>query len=359
MKFNERLLELRKKSGWSQEELGYKIDVSRQTISKWESGQTTPELEKLRMLAKLFEISVDELIRDDDTEENEVKVDNNNKKKKGIKRRIALIIFIMMILVYIAVFAYRLIIIWNTEAKMTYTASVAIYNNSVITEENTLDGKIKTYQLYTDLNSDLDKDIVKLKKSVYLINDLGSPLEEQYIIQKRIESSEKGFIYEYETYDINNTNQTYSYNKKEATEEESDIDIYSVGNDVYNILFNEWKKSYNTVFLKNKILMAADLRINIRKTKDGYLISNYNMNAPKNKETNTIVFDEENGEVVLILTKYDENIPGSEYKITYTIKSPISFNGGITNFNSKELPGPTKPSYVEIPDLSEYTLIEI
>lgn len=60
MKFNERLLELRKKNGWSQEELGYKIDVSRQTVSKWESGQTTPELEKLRMLAKLFEISVDD-----------------------------------------------------------------------------------------------------------------------------------------------------------------------------------------------------------------------------------------------------------------------------------------------------------
>lgn len=65
MKFNERILDLRKKKGWSQEELGYKLDVSRQTISKWEAGQTTPELEKLRNLAKIFEISVDELISED------------------------------------------------------------------------------------------------------------------------------------------------------------------------------------------------------------------------------------------------------------------------------------------------------
>ena len=62
MKFNERLLELRKKKGWSQEELAYKLDVSRQTISKWEAGQTTPELEKLVKLSEIFEITVDELL---------------------------------------------------------------------------------------------------------------------------------------------------------------------------------------------------------------------------------------------------------------------------------------------------------
>ena len=58
MKFNERLLDLRKKNGWSQEELGYKLDVSRQTVSKWESGQTTPDLERLRKLAIILIILV-------------------------------------------------------------------------------------------------------------------------------------------------------------------------------------------------------------------------------------------------------------------------------------------------------------
>ena len=43
MKFNEKLINLRKKAGLSQEELGYKLNVTRQTVSKWELGQTTPE----------------------------------------------------------------------------------------------------------------------------------------------------------------------------------------------------------------------------------------------------------------------------------------------------------------------------
>ena len=60
MKFSDNLIKLRKKEGLSQEELANKLDVSRQTISKWEAGQTTPELEKLRNLAKLFNISVDD-----------------------------------------------------------------------------------------------------------------------------------------------------------------------------------------------------------------------------------------------------------------------------------------------------------
>ena len=47
MKFNEKLIELRKKEGLSQEQLGNKVNVSRQTVSKWELGETTPELEKL------------------------------------------------------------------------------------------------------------------------------------------------------------------------------------------------------------------------------------------------------------------------------------------------------------------------
>lgn len=62
MKFNEKLIELRKKNGLSQEELGYKLNVTRQTISKWELGQTTPEMDKLIELSKIFNISVDELI---------------------------------------------------------------------------------------------------------------------------------------------------------------------------------------------------------------------------------------------------------------------------------------------------------
>ncbi len=63
MKFSEKLMELRKSRGWSQEELGERLGVTRQTVSKWELGETTPEMEKIAAISELFEISTDELIK--------------------------------------------------------------------------------------------------------------------------------------------------------------------------------------------------------------------------------------------------------------------------------------------------------
>lgn len=62
MNFAEHLMTLRKQRGWSQEELGSQIGVTRQTVSKWEMGQSTPELEKLVELSKLFGMSIDRLV---------------------------------------------------------------------------------------------------------------------------------------------------------------------------------------------------------------------------------------------------------------------------------------------------------
>ncbi|MCH5203463.1 MAG: helix-turn-helix domain-containing protein [Oscillospiraceae bacterium] len=63
MTFAEKLMELRRQKGWSQEELGDKLGVTRQTVSKWELGSTTPEMEKLAAMSDLFGITTDELIK--------------------------------------------------------------------------------------------------------------------------------------------------------------------------------------------------------------------------------------------------------------------------------------------------------
>ena len=62
MKFHENLIALRRREGWSQEELGNRIGVTRQTVSKWELGLTTPELEKLVQLADVFGMTTDQLV---------------------------------------------------------------------------------------------------------------------------------------------------------------------------------------------------------------------------------------------------------------------------------------------------------
>ena len=65
MKLSEKILYCRKKAGWSQEALADKLGVSRQAVSKWETGEAEPELSKLKLLAAVFQVSTDWLLSQD------------------------------------------------------------------------------------------------------------------------------------------------------------------------------------------------------------------------------------------------------------------------------------------------------
>ena len=69
MKFNEKLLSLTKMKGLSQEELGMELQVSRQTISKWEAGQSYPDFQRLVMLSDYFNLTLDELVKGIDVQD--------------------------------------------------------------------------------------------------------------------------------------------------------------------------------------------------------------------------------------------------------------------------------------------------
>ena len=77
MLFNEKLKMLRKESGFTQEELAEKLNVSRQAITKWESGEGTPDIENLKLISNLFNTTIDNLIK----EEKNVNIENLNKFK--------------------------------------------------------------------------------------------------------------------------------------------------------------------------------------------------------------------------------------------------------------------------------------
>ena len=65
MIFADKLIRLRKKSGMSQEELAEKMNVSRQSVSKWEGAQSVPDLEKILQLGDLFGVTTDYLLKDE------------------------------------------------------------------------------------------------------------------------------------------------------------------------------------------------------------------------------------------------------------------------------------------------------
>lgn len=61
----EKIMDLRKKNGWSQEELAMQLNVSRQSVSKWESAASIPDLDKIIKLSQIFGVSTDYLLKDD------------------------------------------------------------------------------------------------------------------------------------------------------------------------------------------------------------------------------------------------------------------------------------------------------
>ena len=66
MEFNEKLQELRKSRGLTQEELAKELFVSRTAVSKWESGRGYPNIESLKEISRYFSVSIDELICPDE-----------------------------------------------------------------------------------------------------------------------------------------------------------------------------------------------------------------------------------------------------------------------------------------------------
>lgn len=61
----DKIMNLRKKAGWSQEELAGKLNVTRQSVSKWESAQSIPDLDKVIQLSRIFEVSTDYLLKEE------------------------------------------------------------------------------------------------------------------------------------------------------------------------------------------------------------------------------------------------------------------------------------------------------
>lgn len=80
----DKIIQERKKNGWSQEELADKLGVTRQAVSKWEGAQSTPDLQRLLEMSKLFGVSVDYLIKEEMVAEEYVAVSEEN--TSGVRR---------------------------------------------------------------------------------------------------------------------------------------------------------------------------------------------------------------------------------------------------------------------------------
>lgn len=99
MEFNEKLQELRKAKGLTQEELAKELFVSRTAISKWESGRGYPNIESLKELSRFFRVSIDELICPD-----EIIMAAENEKRDLVGRYTALLCGLLDVLTALLLF---------------------------------------------------------------------------------------------------------------------------------------------------------------------------------------------------------------------------------------------------------------
>lgn len=108
MEIGKKIMDLRKKNGFSQEELASKVGVARQTISKWELGETAPDLKQSKELSKIFKVSLDELT-DNDIKDVLVEKTSNVEKLAGLILKLIKFMAIFIIAAPLILIALRTI----------------------------------------------------------------------------------------------------------------------------------------------------------------------------------------------------------------------------------------------------------
>lgn len=108
MEIGKKIMVLRKKNGLSQEELAERVGVARQTISKWELGETSPDLKQSKELSRIFNISLDELT-DNDIKDVLVEKTSNTEKLAGLILKLIKIIGVFIIAIPFLLIVLRII----------------------------------------------------------------------------------------------------------------------------------------------------------------------------------------------------------------------------------------------------------
>lgn len=152
MTVGERLLELRKKKGISQEEASNILNVSRQTISKWETGESCPDFDKILPLCELYEITPDELI----TGKKEVELlEAGDKKKifaKNLGISVGLYIFsIVVIILFATIINQPIIGVCLFFIIIAIATGLVVYNSINYADKKEKTKENKTMKLVCDI----------------------------------------------------------------------------------------------------------------------------------------------------------------------------------------------------------------
>lgn len=221
MKFSEKIMNLRKEKGWSQEEFAQKINVTRQTVSKWELDQTVPDMNKLIEISKLFEISLDELVNNIETSNSattytESATEKNNKK-------IAVKILIIGIIISCIIFSIGWI-----KQKQAIKENEQSYNNAY----NSSQAKVENAQ--ARLN-EIVEELDTLKEQ---INKMNTEISTMRNDQQKIFTEDREFSDRY--YQKDNEINAKKAELSDLTDKYNNLDLesFKLQNDDYSVSYS-------------------------------------------------------------------------------------------------------------------------
>lgn len=121
MEFAEKLIALRKGRELTQEQLAEQLNVSRQSVSKWESGQVIPEVEKLLELSKAFDVSIDYLLKPSELDELSVKTQMLEQQQEKLLIREQKRTCILKSIMYTVIIYLMLLAVYFVEHSLVFT----------------------------------------------------------------------------------------------------------------------------------------------------------------------------------------------------------------------------------------------
>ena len=185
MKFGDNLKKLRKNKKMSQEELAEKVNVSRQSVSKWENGEAYPEMNNILELCKIFHCNIGELVNDNIIDlhalDEEVKMsvvkfkEEKQKKMKGLSKAIIVISRISKIVVTICIPIIALLMLFTP----TIVNDLEVKDNEIVSKSN---NKFNIYSIDKEDNSPEKVNKIKLAYENHSNTEIIITLELSFIV---------------------------------------------------------------------------------------------------------------------------------------------------------------------------------
>lgn len=221
MKFSEKLMNLRKSKGWSQDEFAQKINVTRQTVSKWELGQTVPDMNKLIEMSKLFEISLDELVNNIEASNSETSYKESPAEKNN--RKIALKILVIGIIISCIIFAIG----WIKQKQAIKTNEQA-YNDAYTSSQTKVDNAQKRL-------NEIIEEMNNLKEQ---INSMEIEIANMRNEKQKIFTEDRGFSDRYYAKDNEITVKESELSNLKTRYNNLDSEGYKLQNDNYTVYYD-------------------------------------------------------------------------------------------------------------------------